>query len=259
MNKREELPSPDFFITEDCTGCGICVDVCPQKCIDISGRPLAIRQELCLRCGSCWRECPADAVIRRAEPTPSGENTRLLLETERLMLRPFRSDDLELIRSLYSSEEVLRHTPFDTMSADETERHLESIIREWGQPPRRNYEMAVLLKDTEERIGRAHIEIDRGTDTGMIGWLLTPEHWGHGYATEMTRVLIDHCFDFFHLHRVNAVCHPDNRASWHVLEKCGLRREAYLRKKCRYVKQGISRWEDELEYAILSSERPNKT
>ena len=249
----------DYFITEDCTGCGVCVDVCPQESIDVSGRPLVILQESCLHCGSCWRECPSDAIIRREEPGLPEIAPATMIQTERLLLRPFRKNDLDLIRRLYGSEEVLKYTPFDTMSADETENHLESIIREWGQPPRCNYEMAVLLKETGERIGRAHIEIDRDTDTGMIGWLFMPEHWGHGYATEITRVLIDHCFDVFHLHRVNAVCNPENTGSWRVLEKCGMRREAYLRKKCRYVKHGITRWEDELEYAILSSERPYET
>ena len=179
----------------------------------------------------------------------------MILATERLILRPFRSDDLDLIRRLYCDEEVLKYTPFDSIREEDAKEFLARIIREWGQPPRYDYEMAVLRKDTEERIGRAHIETDRAADTGMIGWLLTPEHWGRGYATEITRALIDHCFDSFHLHRVNAVCHPENEASWHVLEKCGMRREAWYRKKCRYVKGGVSRWEDELEYAILDTER----
>ena len=60
-----EEKAEGYFITENCIGCGVCVDVCPQKCIDVSGRPLVIRQENCLHCGNCWRECPADAVIRR--------------------------------------------------------------------------------------------------------------------------------------------------------------------------------------------------
>ena len=244
----------EYFITEDCTGCGVCVDVCPQKCIDISGRPLVILQEHCLHCGSCWRECPSDALIRREESGASAEESESMIKTERLVLRPFRKDDLELIRSLYCDEEILKYMPSDTMSVEDAEKHLERIIREWGQPPRCNYEMAVLLKDTGDRIGRAHIEIDRDTDTGMIGWLLIQEHWGQGYATEISRALINHCFDAFHLHRVNAVCNPENIGSWRVLEKCGMRREACFLKKCRYVKHGVIRWEDELEYAILSSE-----
>ncbi len=182
------------------------------------------------------------------------ENMGFVLETERLILRPFRMDDLDLIQRLYGSEQVLKYTPFDTLNEAQAERHLEQIVSTWGQPPRYNYEMAVILKETEARIGRAHIEIDQETDTGMIGWFLIPEYCGHGYATEMTPALIECCFGRLHLHRVNAVCNPKNEASWHVLEKCGMRREALLLKKCRYIKGGITSWEDELEYAILSSE-----
>ena len=186
----------------------------------------------------------------------SDENTALMiLETERLILRPFRNDDLELIQSLYCDGQLLKYTPFDAMSKPQAESHLEQIIRDWGQPPRFNHEMAVILKCSETRIGRAHIEIDQETDTGMIGSFLLPEYWGQGYATEIARALIDCCFDEFHLHRANALCNPKNTASWKVLEKCGMRRDAYLREKVRYVKGGITIWEDELEYAILSSER----
>ena len=60
-----EEKAEGYFITESCIGCGVCVDVCPQKCIGTSGRPLVIEQEHCLHCGNCWRECPADAVIKR--------------------------------------------------------------------------------------------------------------------------------------------------------------------------------------------------
>ncbi len=70
----------------------------------------------------------------------------------------------------------------------------------------------------------------------------------------MTPALITQCIDSFGLHRVNAVCSPKNDASWRILEKFGMRREAYYRQKCRYVKHGTARWEDELEYAILDSE-----
>ena len=179
----------------------------------------------------------------------------MVVETKRLLLRPFREDDLELIRRLYCDEEILKYTPFDVMSASQAENHLDRIIRTFGRPPEFNHEMAVVLTRSNKRIGRTHIEVDKQTDTGMIGWFLLPEYWGLGYASEITMALIDQCFDGLRLHRVNAVCNPKNEASWHVLEKCGMRREAYLKEKCRYVKRGITSWEDELEYAILSSER----
>ena len=179
----------------------------------------------------------------------------MLIETERLLLRPFRADDLALIERLYCDEEILKYTPFDALTKAEAAAHLERIIREFGQPPANNYEFAVVRKDTGEKIGRTHIEICRETDTGMVGWFLLPEHWGRGYATELTAALIDHCFDVLRVHRVNATCNPENTASRRALERCGMRLEAQFRQKCRYVKRGVPHWEDELEYAMLASER----
>ena len=178
----------------------------------------------------------------------------MIIETERLTIRPFHPGDISLIQRIYGDEELLRYTPFDIMSKADAERQLENCIRDWGQPPGYNHEMIAILKEKEDSIGRTHIEIDQETDTGMIGWFILPEHSGRGYATEITRALIRHCFEEFKLHRVNAVCNPENKQSWHVLEKCGMRREAYLRKKCRYVKNGVVSFEDELEYAILKEE-----
>ena len=99
------------------------------------------------------------------------------------------------------------------------------------------------------------MQVDEETDTAMIGWMMLKKEWGKGYATEMTEALLDYSFDVLKVHRVNALCNPKNEKSWKVLEKCGLRREAHFREKCRYTKNGEHFWQDELQYAILSSER----
>lgn len=177
-----------------------------------------------------------------------------MIETERLILRPFGYGDLELIYRLYSDGEILRYTPFDRMSRQEADAHLQTVIRDWNTNPRLSYEMAVIQKETGEKIGRAHILIDPDTDTGMIGGLLLQEHWGRHYANEMAEALIRYCFLELRLHRVNAVCNPENIASWKMLERVGMRREAYMKQKCRYVKNGDVSWHDELEYAMLASE-----
>ena len=123
------------------------------------------------------------------------------------------------------------------------------------QIPYKELEAFVMKRKLDqEKIGRCHILIDPETDTGMIGWFLRKEFWGQQFAMESGEALIRYCFDELGLHRVNAFCHPGNLASRKVLERCGLRQEAWFRQKCRYVKDGISRWEDELEYAVLASE-----
>jgi RimJ/RimL family protein N-acetyltransferase len=122
----------------------------------------------------------------------------MIIETERLMLRPFTMDDFDIIYRLYSDEEILRYMPNDIMDEEQARKHL---------------------------------------------------------ATEMTRAMIDYAFDTIGVHRVSALCNPDNIASWKAMENCGMRREAHYRKKVRYVRHGVPSWEDELEYAILREER----
>lgn len=54
-----------YFVTDQCIGCKFCYSKCPQKCIDISVKPVVIQQEHCLRCGNCYEVCPVSAVEKR--------------------------------------------------------------------------------------------------------------------------------------------------------------------------------------------------
>lgn len=54
-----------YFVTDKCIGCKFCYSKCPQKCIDITQKPVVIKQENCLRCGNCFDVCPVKAVERR--------------------------------------------------------------------------------------------------------------------------------------------------------------------------------------------------
>lgn len=51
-----------YFVTDKCIGCKLCYSVCPQKCINISIKPVKIEPSHCLHCGRCVEICPAGAV-----------------------------------------------------------------------------------------------------------------------------------------------------------------------------------------------------
>jgi len=54
-----------YYITDKCIGCGKCLTVCPQNCIDKgTPKPYTIRQNNCLHCGACFEKCPTGAIIR---------------------------------------------------------------------------------------------------------------------------------------------------------------------------------------------------
>lgn len=54
-----------YFVTDKCIGCKLCYSKCPQKCIDISVKPVVIHHNNCLHCGNCYEICPARAVEKR--------------------------------------------------------------------------------------------------------------------------------------------------------------------------------------------------
>ena len=177
-----------------------------------------------------------------------------MMETKRLFLRPFGKDDFEIIYQIYGDAEIMEYTPFDPLTREGAEKHLQKIMAGWEKDPVLDHEFAIIVKETGEKIGRCHVQIDEETDSAMIGWMLLKKEWGKGYATEMTEALLEYAFEGLKVHRVYALCNPANEKSWRVLEKFGLRREAHFQEKCRYTKNGKTFWQDELVYALLSAE-----
>ncbi len=54
-----------YFVGDKCIGCKLCYSVCPQKCIDISRKPVVIDQNRCLHCGRCAEICPKQTIVKR--------------------------------------------------------------------------------------------------------------------------------------------------------------------------------------------------
>lgn len=53
-----------YIINDNCTNCGLCMTVCPQKCIDTCTASGVIKQENCLHCGQCAEICPYGVINR---------------------------------------------------------------------------------------------------------------------------------------------------------------------------------------------------
>lgn len=60
-----EVRQPGYYVGKGCIGCKMCYKVCPQKCIDISKRPVVILQNHCLHCGRCVEACPKQVIEKR--------------------------------------------------------------------------------------------------------------------------------------------------------------------------------------------------
>ena len=58
----KEISRQGYQVTDQCIGCQKCYQVCPQRCIDISVKPVMIQQNHCLHCGKCYEVCPVKAI-----------------------------------------------------------------------------------------------------------------------------------------------------------------------------------------------------
>jgi len=92
--------------------------------------------------------------------------------------------------------------------------------------------------------------VDETNGTAELGYYLTPEAWGNGYATDAARTLVDHAFTGLRLHRVSARAVAGNEASRRVLEKVGFEHEGVMRDQ--WFRHG--RREDVHWYGLLADE-----
>ncbi len=150
------------------------------------------------------------------------------LQTERLVLRRFTRDDLPLLLTLNGDERVMRYIGGVASPAD-TERMLsDRIIKYYDERPALGV-WATCLRSTGGCIGFHLLNEIHGETLVQLGYRLFPQHWGKGYATEMGIALMRYGYERMGLQTITAVADPDNAASLHVLEKCGLTRKANRR------------------------------
>ena len=180
-------------------------------------------------------------------PTPG-----LPLQTDRLVLRAYRPDDLDGILGMLGRADVARYLMWEPMDPDGARAFLD---RRLGQTRIEQEGEGLALAVEERATGRYAGEvilrlISEQHGQGEVGWVLHPDAQGRGYATEAAREMLRSGFADVGLHRIVAECDPRNDASVRVMERLGMRREA-LHLESLFVK---GEWVGSLVYAILASE-----
>ena len=147
----------------------------------------------------------------------------VVLETERLVLRPFTVKDKEAMFENWASDpEVTRYLLWQAHTTlDETK----DVLLYWQEQYRKKdfYEWAIVPKGETRPIGSCGASKTIGKrDSYEIGYCLGKKWWGMGYATEAARELTRFFFDEIGCTEVTAMHELGNDASGHVMEKCGL-------------------------------------
>lgn len=146
------------------------------------------------------------------------------LETDRLVLRPFRESDLPAYTAVLQTEEV--RAALHLLADVGRERAWTEMAMWLGQWELRGTgQWAVQEKGSGAFVGRAGLHCPERHDwPGIeVGWTLHPGHWGKGYATEAGARTIAYAFGELGAQKLFSMILPENPRSIAVARRLGFR------------------------------------
>lgn len=184
--------------------------------------------------------------------TPTDLPTLALpLKTRRLTIREYTDEDWQAVYAYVKDASFWKYQAGEPPTEDKVKALIQWAVREQKIAPRINYYLAVTETKSETIIGEAVIKVaPPGHGQGEIGFGIVPSLWGKGYATEVSRALVDAGFSTLKLNRIAAQCAPENKASIRVMQKLGMAREGLLRE---HYRAGGKYWSSVI-YALLARE-----
>ena len=152
----------------------------------------------------------------------------LIIETERLLIRPFNLEDIEPSFEMNLDAEVSRYTgDGGVVSKQEIERRIVENV--FGDYQKHGYgRLAVELKEERKFIGFTGLKYIENLKEVELGYRFMRDYWGKGIATETGRACIDLGFNTLDLSKIIAMVLPENEGSIHVLDKLSFKYEKQI-------------------------------
>ena len=144
------------------------------------------------------------------------------LETENLILRPFKDGDVDDYFGVLDSPEVRRwlHIP-ESLDRSDAWQQMAWFVGQWEL--RGTGHWALEEKKSGQFVGRAGLHRPERHDwPGVeVGWLLHPDYWGRGYATEAGAVAVRYGFEDLQVDKLFSCILPENHRSQAVAKRLG--------------------------------------
>ena len=181
----------------------------------------------------------------------------MMIETDRLILRPFAESDAADAYEYLKAPMVNCFACMKLNSVEEARTEMQKRAEDTG------FYFAIVLKETRKVIGEitAHPQAtapdeDAVQDTFSPCWMLNKEYHGKGYAYEAAKAFFDYLFHEKGARRIYAYTEDYNYSSQHLCEKLGMRREGLFMEFVSFVNNpdGTPLYENTMQYAILKRE-----
>ena len=151
--------------------------------------------------------------------------TTVIVETERLLIREWTPEDIQLLHKVMSDPDVMKYVwDYQPATKQRVEDFVLTCIEESSTGSWSTW--AVVLKEEGELIGycgflvRSYGEYKGETE---MGWLLDKTYWRKGLATEAAKAVLDFGLEKWSFKKVIAAARSENQQSLKVMQKIGMK------------------------------------
>jgi RimJ/RimL family protein N-acetyltransferase len=143
------------------------------------------------------------------------------LLTERLLLRPFSSEDAKDIFELNGDPEVMKYTGDQPFGSIAEARKFILSYNHFEKWERGRY--GVFLKESNTFLGWCGLKYHEKSGETDLGYRFRKEFWGKGFGTEAATIALKDGFERLHLQRIYAEAYSENKGSIKIMEKIGMK------------------------------------
>lgn len=180
----------------------------------------------------------------------------MLLESERIILRPMQATDVEDALAYHSDPDSVRYIPWEVRDRAAVVQWLSRAVTfDTFRPAEVGLVLAIVEKASGRVIGQLNSKlVDEANNTANVGYILDSSRRGNGFVNEAMTTLVGYLFGVEKVHRLVADIDVRNHDSVRVVERLGFRREA------TFIENDFLKgeWCSMHLYALLSREWPSK-
>ncbi|QNR25147.1 GNAT family N-acetyltransferase [Croceimicrobium hydrocarbonivorans] len=171
----------------------------------------------------------------------------MLLETDRLLIRPISIEDKNEIFEYRRNKEINKYQGWIPETIEEVESFIAKNPKEINVPETW-FQLVIIDKKTEAIVGDIGIHfMDPENKQVEIGCTLNKEYQNRGFATESVEKVMDYLFTELDKHRISTSIDPANTNSIRLVERIGFRKEAHFIESLFFK----GKWVDDIIYAML--------
>ena len=144
--------------------------------------------------------------------------------TEQLRLREFTRNDVDAVAEFRKAPRYLEYYYRPPYTREECVRFVDKCIAWSRENPRCKFQLAITDRSGDVLLGNCGVRTESiESRRGDVGYELSPVYWGHGFASEAVRAILQVGFEDLSLDEIEARCVVANKRSVRLLERLGFK------------------------------------